>query len=927
MKYIIMILTLLQTLLLAQDSSLQKVKLQLQWKYQFQFAGFIMAKEMGYYKDVGLDVELIEYNNSNIVDDLESGKVDYALTNSIISYKDKKLRDVSLVATYFQRSPLIFITQPEIKSALDLKNRNIMISEDNRINSSLGILLEYFNINDKNTNFLKPTFNLDDFITKKVDVITGFRSNELFILDNKKIPYNIIDPVEYGFSTNAINLFVTRSKAKTDSKEINNFLEATKRGWEYALKNIETTARLIHKEYQLNKSLAHLVYEAEVTKELMLLNLYDIGEVNREFVLKTYNQLIKSNTIDANQSSDNLTLTSNSNCLISKTFNMLAKRVGYSLIIAISIFLVIVILIMLFWSLKLKKEIKKRSILQEAYKAERDLNEHYLDTADVLIVAFDTQGRVTMLNKRGEELLGYSEEELLGKVWFEIGVLPDDIAIGVKEFFDNIINVKIFDDTSVKHPLIDKNGEQLMFSFKSSLLYDGDGRVNGVLSSASDITKLIEIQEILKHQAHHDKLTTLPNRVLLMDRISQAIKNAKRFSENIAIIFIDLDHFKDINDTLGHDAGDDLLKLVSKILKQNVRNSDTVSRFGGDEFIILLDHFEYSSSIVTVIDNIINALKEALIINNQEFFITLSLGISIYPQDGLNSETLIKNADTAMYEAKKSGRNNYKFYTNSMSSELNERILLEKELRKSLQRSEMRVYYQLQMNSKTQKIVGMEALVRWIHPEMGLITPDRFIPLAEGIGFITELDEWVMNEAASQFKRWSAVGYETGVLSLNLSVQRLEKDEFIDSIKSEIKSLDIKHNCISFEVTESQIMNNPKNSIEKLHELSKLGIRISIDDFGTGYSSLSYLKKLPINKLKIDKSFIQDIPSDKDDVEITKTIIAMAKNLNLEVIAEGVETKEQVDFLELNGCSEIQGYYYHKPAPADKIEEILKKNE
>ncbi|MCD6172908.1 MAG: diguanylate cyclase, partial [Sulfurimonas sp.] len=616
MKKLFIIFILLQTILFAHAEPLQKIKLQLQWKYQFEFAGFIMAKEMGYYKEVGLDVELVEYQNGiDVIKELEEKRVDYAVSNSIISYNNNKLSKVTLLATYFQRSPLVMITQKNIKSILNLQNKKIMISSNDQFNSTLTTLLNYFNIGIQNNTFVEPTYNIDDFINKKIDASTAFRSNELYLLDKKKIQYNIIDPVEYGFPTTGNNTFTTYEKVKDKPQEVKNFLSATKKGWEYALKNIEEVAKLIHTKYQPNKSLEHLIYEGKVVKELMLLDLYEIGEINKEFILRAYKQLIKNNKLDKNQMPNKLMLDKTDlNQWIKQKY---IKETQNTMAIVISLFLLLVIILLLIWSFKMKKEIKRRKT---------------------------------------------AEKEL-------------------------------------------------------------------------------------KYLAEHDPLTNLPNRVLFIDRLKQAIKNATRYNENIAVLFIDLDHFKDINDSLGHNAGDILLQTISKKLKNSIRKSDTVARLGGDEFSIILDHFNHIDTIKSVIDNIINSLKEPVYIDNQKLYTTLSLGVSIFPQDGIDTETLIKNADIAMYKAKDKGRNNYQFYTQNMSKKAYERVVLENQLRQSIKLKEMEVYYQLQINAKDDSIIGMEALVRWNHPDMGLVSPAIFIPLAEDIGFIIELDEWVTKEA------------------------------------------------------------------------------------------------------------------------------------------------------------------------------------
>ncbi len=795
MKRILIIFILFQTLLFSQTHELTKVKLQLQWKYQFQFAGFIMAKELGYYKDVGLDVELVEYENGvNVMQKLLSGDVDYALANAIISYKDKKLEDVTLLASYFQRSPLVIITQKEIRSVLELTNKKIMISKNEHFNSTLAILLEYFDISPQTSTFVEPSYNINDFIEKKVDASTAFRSNELYLLDKQKIPYNIIDPVEYGFPTNANNVFTSHKKVLSKPEEVDDFLAASKKGWEYALYNIEEVSKLIHEKYAPNKSIEHLAYEGKITKELMRLKLYDIGEINKEFVMNAYNQLLKSEQLNSSQLANKLML--NKKDLNQWVKQKYVQETQYKITTIILVFLLLIIMLILVWSFKMKKEIQKRIL---------------------------------------------AEKEL-------------------------------------------------------------------------------------KYLAQHDALTNLPNRTLFTDRLKQSIKNSTRFEEKVAVIFIDLDHFKDINDSLGHDAGDILLTSVANKLKNSIRETDTVARFGGDEFAIILDRFKDEKALSSAIDSIMNSIRGSLTIDNQKLYISLSLGVCIYPNDGSSTEILLKNADIAMYKAKNSGRNNYQFFSPEMTSQAEHRIKLKSQLQNSITANQMEVYYQLQIDARDEKIIGMEALVRWHHPEKGLVSPFEFIKLAEEIGFIIELDEWVMRTALLQCKQWYEDGLNPGKLSLNLSMLRLEKKGLLQSVEQIIQKHSIKPQHFAFEITETKIMKNPKESIKKLEELNDLGIQIYIDDFGTGYSSLSYLKELPISKLKIDRSFVRDIPKDKDDIEITKTIIAMAKNLNLDVIAEGVETQEQKEFLLENGCSEIQGYLFHKPSPAKEIEIKLKEN-
>jgi diguanylate cyclase (GGDEF)-like protein len=399
-----------------------------------------------------------------------------------------------------------------------------------------------------------------------------------------------------------------------------------------------------------------------------------------------------------------------------------------------------------------------------------------------------------------------------------------------------------------------------------------------------------------------------------------AIEKSQLHLLGIAVLFIDLDSFKHVNDSLGHLVGDELLKKVAERIKSVIRREDTFARFGGDEFVIIIEGFldEYEVSLLA--QKIIDSLLMPFNVNGQTLYITSSIGISLYPKDDEIGNKLLMNADAAMYKAKGAGRSNFKFYSAEMTTHASEHITMETSLRKALQNNEFVVYYQPQINAKSKKLMGMEALVRWKHPIIGLIQPASFIPLAEETGLIIALDKLVMESAMRQVKKWYDDGLNPGVLAVNMSIKQLEKQDFMTAFEDICTKTEFKPEWLALEITESQIMANPKETIEILKQISQRGIQLAIDDFGTGYSSLSYLKQLPINKLKIDQSFIRGLPSDAEDVGITKTVIALANSLNLSVIAEGVETEEQKDFLVQNGCENIQGYLFSKPLPADEIE-------
>jgi diguanylate cyclase (GGDEF)-like protein len=431
-------------------------------------------------------------------------------------------------------------------------------------------------------------------------------------------------------------------------------------------------------------------------------------------------------------------------------------------------------------------------------------------------------------------------------------------------------------------------------------------------------------KEILHYHAHHDSLTGLPNRFLFNDRLEQAIRQAQRDNKKIAVLFLDLDHFKGINDSMGHNVGDELLVEVARRLKSTIRQADTLARLGGDEFSIALNQVSHSDAVVEVTQSLLKAMNTPIELLEQSFYVTLSIGVAIYPDDGSTPEELLKNADAAMYHAKDEGRNTYQFYNQMMTEKAFERIAMETSFRNALNKEEFVVYYQPQVDAETGQIIGMEALVRWLHPDMGLISPSKFLNFANDTGLIIPLDQWVMKTALTQYAQWYQQGLQPGVLALNLSMRQLHKKGFVETIQQLLEETACQAQWLELEVTEGQIMEESSTGIQVLNRIKELGISLAIDDFGVGYSSLSQLKRLPINKLKIDRSFIRELPHDEEDVVISKTIIALARNMGLSVIAEGVETQQQKDFLLQNGCHYIQGYYYSKPLPASDIEVQLK---
>ncbi|MFT5661583.1 MAG: diguanylate cyclase (GGDEF)-like protein/PAS domain S-box-containing protein [Sulfurimonas sp.] len=1140
-----LLVLLLPVLSYAQESKLENVTLQLQWKYQFQFAGFIVAKEKGYYKELGLDVDILEYQNKSTIEDLENKKTDYAINNSHLAYDNKKLNNVTLLATYFQRSPLIIITQPEIKSVLDLKGKSVMVTKNNRYNSSISILFDYFDINENNTQFINPTFNIEDFINRKVDAVVAFRSNEVYELDMREIPYNVIDPVEHGFPTNAINLFTTYDKVKNNPNQVKKFLKASKRGWKYALENIDEVAELIHEKYQPNKALEYLKYEGIITKELMLLDLYEIGEVNEDFVLTTYKQLLKQGKLDRDQKEDklffkdkihentiklsfnekewlkensvvsfagdpnwlpyeafdskkqyigivaeylkliekntgidfnpiptkswsesidiatkgkvkvissdaadvilntkfnaidvysknpiviimdiknhyvenlksiagkkiaiikdygytadifseypyidfieveniqegligvsdgkydamlatlalasytmadmgihnikvvgktpiimdltlfiskeepilfsiinkamqNITQEQKANILQKWIKNKYVERIDYSLAITIALFSIIIIVLVVLWSIKLKQEIAKKVDAQLQLKSSNEKLSGLYELSPLGIALTDVDGKYIEFNEAFKNICGYTQEELKTLNYWEL--TPKKYMEDEKRQLVQLKETGFYGPYEKEY--IHKDGRAVAINLNGMIVTNPDG-TKYIWSIVEDISERVEYQKNLEHNAHYDLLTDLPNRVLFADRLSQSMLHSERNGHKAIILYLDLDGFKEINDTYGHDIGDKLLIKVSKSMKCILRSGDSIARIGGDEFVILLNDFKEVDASIELINRILEEILKPILVEDISLGVSASIGVSFYPQlESISADQLLRQSDQAMYQAKLSGRNRYHIFNPEEDQTIRGHHEILERIKVALENDEFVMHYQPKVNLRSGEVIGVEALIRWVHPVRGILAPGLFLPYIEGNYLDVRLGEWVIDTVISQEDKWIKEGINLPV-SINISATHIQQSDFLESFKSILaRYSSVQTSSIELEILETTSIENMLHVSEVLCSLNKMGVQLSLDDFGTGYSSLTYLKRLPVQTLKIDQSFVRAMLEDPEDLAIINGVISLASAFNRNIIAEGMEYLEQGEILLRLGCDFAQGYAIARPMPVEEI--------
>src|SRR5580692_1088128 len=567
----------------------------------------------------------------------------------------------------------------------------------------------------------------------------------------------------------------------------------------------------------------------------------------------------------------------------------------------------------------------ERKSMEEALFVEKERAQVTLNCIGDAVICTDASGNITFLNLVAEKMTSWSRQDAFGRPMAEVFQILD---ADTREPTPNPMERSVEQNCTVHLPanciLVRRDGTEIPIEGSVAPIHDREGKATGAVIVFRDVSAARAMALEMTHSAQHDFLTGMPNRMLLNDRVSQAIAWAQRHSKKVAVLFLDLDGFKHINDSLGHPTGDKLLQSVAKRLVDCVRGSDTVSRQGGDEFVVLLTEVGQSEDAAITARGMLQAVAEAHPIDQHDLHVTTSIGLSVFPDDGLDAEALVKNADTAMYQAKENGRHSYQFFKPAMNVRAVERQSIEEGLRRALDRQEFALHYQPKIDLLTGVITGAEALIRWTHPTRGAVSPANFIPVAEDCGLILPIGKWVLREACKQARAWIVAGLPLGSIAVNISAIEFRDDSFLDNVFAILGETGLDPSFLELELTESVLMKRADFTASVLQSLRARGIRLALDDFGTGYSSLSYLTRFPLDALKIDQSFVRQISLETEDTSIVAAVISMGRSLKLRVIAEGVETQQEFAFLKAQHCDEAQGYYFSRPVSVKDFAVLLR---
>jgi diguanylate cyclase (GGDEF)-like protein len=961
-------LFVLATLLSGAAMANETIHLQLRWNHQFQFAGYYAALEKGYYDKVGLDVVIHEGSiEKTPVQEVLKGNAQYAQANSELLYERLHGAPLVALAAFFQHSPSVLVARKELLSPSDLIGKKVMMFNKS-MDTDLLAMLTNEGVDTKRVGILASSFELQDLIDGRVDAFNAYLTNETYFLKWQNFPFTVINPRNYGVDFYSDILFTSEDEIRNHPERVKAFRKATIEGWSYALENPDEIIELLINKYFVEKSRRHLQFEAQAIRPLVVPDLIEIGHMNPARWQSMADTFVKAGMVDKKQVKKQL-----ENFIYDPVIKLdkdtLHGYFGVAIVTSGVVIFIFTILIVAYKSIRRENK-ERRKIANALLQQSNDLALHNQilkkvgsNTIDLhtlhallteLINGIEMQHAgmlcsVLLLNRETNELQNgaapslpeFYNEAMNGlKIGENVGSCGTAAFLGEKVIVEDIYTHPYWENfvdlaqlanirSCYSQPIKNSQNEVLgtFAIYHSDVSTPSHAELVSIEQYANLVMLMIErwrddtkIQKL----AFYDSLTGLPNRRLMAERLKHGIESGNRENKRMAVLMMDLDKFKAVNDNFGHLAGDDLLKQVAKRIQNRIRDVDTVARLGGDEFVILLEDITHIDDAARVAEFIVNDLNQPFMLTQSDNVqIGASIGISLFPEHGNNPELLIDNADTALYHAKDAGRGCFAYFSEQLTIAVRERIELEMRLRRAINNNELRLYYQPQVDIKTGKIIGTEALLRWLDPENGLIPPIKFIPLAEETGLIEAIGEWVVYEACRQGKIWMDLGITELTIAVNVSPVQFQRSDLNELVMNALRDTGFPACRLELELTESGLMENQEKVVEILNTLRAQGVHLAIDDFGTGYSSLAYLKSFPLNVLKIDKSFIDDIPQLKDDMEITATIISMGKILGFKVLAEGVETQEQLNFLREKGCDIYQGYIKSKPLPADDFLKLL----
>ncbi len=945
--------------------TLKPITVQLKWKHQFQFAGFYAAIEQGFYQEVGFKVTLKEADYmTNPIEEVLSGRADYGVANSELMLYRMNGEPVTVLAALIQHSPIVLMSlkRSNILSPQDLIGKKIMYPEGHYGANTLGILLKE-GIEQDQIESVPLSFNINDLIEGKVDAMVGYVTDQPYALKTKNIEYNLIHPRSYGIDFYGDTLFTREIKVSKVPKEVVEFRNATLKGWKYAVDHPRETIDLILNQYKSEKNRGELQHEANETIKLIVPELVEIGHMNPgrwQHIAKTFSDL----GLAHGKFLDDGFMFAPEKQQADLTLKIVIR-------IALTLFFVGggFILLLTYFNKKLKQAVNEKTThltetnerllsstkqLSEKEAALNTLNHELeqrisyrtesLNRANTELFQEINHGKkrelsLQLLSKAIEnsssavlivdsrQIISYASSAFLRLM----GLLERELTDQPIHILEGKLSLPVLSNThfhtgsqsTIQHELecSGLEGKKYWLQTTISPLWTEDEKVSHFVMVFEDVTDLKQRKDEMEKIALYDPLTGLENRVLFRIRLEKAIQRATQNKEKTALLFVDVDNFKEVNDTSGHEAGDIVLKTISERLKTHVRKNDTVARVSGDEFTVLLSDINNYDDASKVTNSIIESFQHPIRLKNTETFVTVSIGISVTPDDSINMDELIKNADLAMYKAKKDGRNNFQFFCQDMNVEVTRKATIERELRGALENKSFFLRYQPKILFGENRIVGAEALIRWQYSDDTVKNPDDFIPVAEDTGLIIPMGRWVIKQAINDIRLLLDSCIERIKISVNISPRQIKDSNFVVEIRELFSDIPEFIQYFEFEITENAFIDNQLGNISRLNELRDMGFSISIDDFGTGYSSLSYLKRLPIDTIKIDRTFVQDLPGDKDSAEITNAVIAMSHKLNLAVVAEGVENLDQARFLEAISCDIAQGFHYGQPMSLERLME------